>query len=71
MFGMFGVLEMLNWRFGHEPTPRSEIGKFYREAGLRAMKGQRAANTPRSSARRAFRSQKRPALNGQRKPGNL
>src|SRR5437660_323380 len=61
MFGMFGVLEMLNWRFGHEPTPRSGNGKLYREAGLRAMKGRRAANTParRQGALFALRNARR------------
>ena len=66
--GMFGVLEMLNWRFGQEPTPRAGNGRLYRDAGMRAMKGRRSAKTP-AKPRFALRNIRR--LNGQSKPGNL
>jgi hypothetical protein len=71
MPGVFGVLEMLNWRFGHVPTPRAGDGGLYRDAAMRAIKGWRKAKTPRVRQARSSPSGDVRRFNGQRKPGNL
>jgi hypothetical protein len=38
MLGVLGVLEMLNWRFGHEPIPRAGKVGLYRGARITAIK---------------------------------
>jgi hypothetical protein len=57
MLGVLGVLEVLNWRFGHEPTPRAGKVGLYRGTRITAIK----ADVGRAVGSRGRRQRSQPS----------
>jgi len=57
MLGVLGVLEVLNWRFGHEPTPRAGKVGLYRGTRTTAIK----ADVGRAVGSRGRRQRSQPS----------